>query len=360
MKHDACDNSNNCFESYVSTETNAHASGLKCSVEVQRDGADCSSGFGRFMPCRQWDDFLPKTLPMSDENGNIQPGQYAISYSCNFHLASGAKVSSHSKQNLHTFHLHGGCADTIPAGHDVRVSDIHENVARYLLLTADEFNVADCRSEAQVYEAKEAVFRRYDNDPPDGVLSYDEITAALVGHSADTHILSVWREELAGELELKPSQIMSVETNDMECGSGNIVFKDSVYPSDSPGRESTPQQCSQEAAAVRTSWRYRDEDALKSGDYVCLYIDGMLYDKEVMTSTDPQRATFSRVGNVYAPTEVIDTRPTSGSFEDVQQSLLANFLFDEDEHDAGSIKSASPPSRRTTWRRAETFSARPE
>ena len=53
------------------------------------------------------------------------------------------------------------CADTIPAGHD---SNIHENVARYLLLTADEFNVADCRNEAQVYEAKEAIFRRYDND----------------------------------------------------------------------------------------------------------------------------------------------------------------------------------------------------
>jgi len=340
VKHDACDNGEDCFESYVSTETNAHASGLKCSVEVQRDGADCSAGFGRFMPCRQWNDFFPRTLPMTDANGNIQSGKYTISYSCNFHLASGASVSSHSKQKLHTFQLHAGCADTIPAGHD---SNIHENVARYLLLTADEFNVADCRNEAQVYEAREAIFRRYDNDPPDGVLSYDEIIAALVRHSADTYILSVWRDALGGELELKPSQIMSVETNDMECGSGTVVFTDSVYPSDSPGRLSTTPQCSQEAAAVRTSWRYRDDDALKGGDYVCLYIDGMLYDKEVMTSSDPRRATFTRVGNVYAPTELIDTRPTSGSFEDVQQSLVANFLFDEDEHDAGSIKSTSPP-----------------
>ena len=132
-------------------------------------------------------------------------------------------------------------------------------------------------------------------------------------HSADTHILNVWRDGLAGELELKPSQIMSVETNDMECGSGTIVFTDS-YPSDSPGRESTPQQCSQEAAAVRTSWRYHDADALKGGDYVCLYIDGMLYDKEVMKSSLSAGATLSQVGNVYAPTEVIDTRPTSGRF----------------------------------------------
>ena len=232
------------------------------------------------MPCRQWNDFLPKTLPMSDKNGNIQPGNYTISYSCNFHVASGAS-DSHAKQKLHTFQLHTGCADTIPAGHD---SNIHENVARYLLLTADEFNVADCRNEAQVYEAKEAIFR-LTTTTSDGVLSYDEIIAALVRHSADTHILNVWRDGLAGELELKPSQIMSVETNDMECGSGTIAFTDSVYPSDSPGRESTPQQCSQEAAAVRTSWRYHDADALKGGDYVCLYIDGMLYDKEVMKSS---------------------------------------------------------------------------
>ena len=60
-----------------------------------------------------------------------------------------------------------------------------------------------------------------------------------------------------------------------------------------------PQQCSQEAAAVRTSWRYHDADALKGGDYVCLYIDGMLYDKEVMKSSDPHRATFSG-GNAAA------------------------------------------------------------
>ena len=79
---------------------------------------------------------------------------------------------------------HGQARDTTPAGHD---SNIHENVARHLLLTADEFNVADCRNEAQVYEAKEAIFRRYDNDL-DGVLSHDEIIAALVRHSADTHI----------------------------------------------------------------------------------------------------------------------------------------------------------------------------
>ena len=60
-----------------------------------------------------------------------------------------------------------------------------ENVARQLLLTSDEFNVADCRDETQIYKAKETVFRRYDNDPEDGVLSYDEILSALEAQSAD-------------------------------------------------------------------------------------------------------------------------------------------------------------------------------
>ena len=33
---------------------------------------------------------------------------------------------------------------------------------------------------------------------------------------------------------------------------------------------------------MRAELALSDADALKGGDYVCLYIDGMLYDKEVM------------------------------------------------------------------------------
>ena len=70
---------------------------------------------------------------------------------------------------------------------------------------------------------------------------------------------------------------MRVETNDMECGTGSIVYDSTVYPSDSPGRESTPQQCRSDATFMQVSWHYNAR--LTAGDYTCLYADGMLYDK---------------------------------------------------------------------------------
>jgi hypothetical protein len=207
-----------------------------------------------------------------------------------------------------------------------------ENVAKQLLLTADEFNVADCRDETQVYAAKETVFRRYDNDPEDGVLSYDEILSALEAQSADSYIMSVWNDELDGKLELKPTHVMRVETNDMECGTGSIVYDSTVYPSDSPGRESTPQQCQGDAKSMRVAWHYNAK--LNAGDYTCLYADGMLYDKLSVKLSNPGVDTYSRVNDgLYASTEFTDIRPVSGKFGDVQESLVANFLFDGDGSD---------------------------
>jgi hypothetical protein len=213
-----------------------------------------------------------------------------------------------------------------------------ENVARQLLLTSDEFNVADCRDKTQIYKAKETVFRRYDNDPEDGVLSLDEILSALDAQSADSYIIKLWNEELQGTLELKPTHVMRVETNDMECGTGSIVYDSAVYPSDSPGRESTPQQCRSDAQFMRMTWHYNAR--LTAGDYVCLYADGMLYDKLSVSMTNPNIDGYSRVNDgLYASTEFTDIRPVSGTFEDVQESLVANFLFDDQ---ADELISASP------------------
>ena len=49
---------------------------------------------------------------------------------------------------------------------------------------------------------------------------------------------------------------------------------------------------------------------------------------------------YSEVGGLYAPTKLEDIRPVSGIFEDVQQTLVANFLFDDDT--AQLIVSAAP------------------
>ena len=339
VAHVSCDNDADCFESQVADEVNTHRHGLRCEVNVaRRDDPSCvgpSEWQTHYMPCRKWNDFLPKTLELTDVDGKILSGTYDITYACYFVYSNGAKVESQLNwKHLHTFELHEGCAESLPSGKN---GDL-QNVARQLLLTADEFNVADCRNETQVYKAKESVFRRHDNDPTDGVLSYREIVSALQKQSADTYAVKRWNEALHGALELKPAHVMRVETNDMACGGGTIVYDDAIYPSDSPGRDSTLQQCSAEAASMRVAWHYNTQ--LSAGDFVCIYVDGLLYDTRSVTRVDPQSSMYSEVGGLYAPTKLEDIRPLSGIFEDVQQTLVANFLFDDDT--AQLIVSAAP------------------
>ena len=52
------------------------------------------------------------------------------------------------------------------------------------------------------------------------------------------------------------------------------------------GRESTLQQCSAEAASMRVAWHYNTQ--LSAGDFVCVYVDGLLYDTRSVTRVDPQ------------------------------------------------------------------------
>ena len=61
------------------------------------------------MPCRKWNDFLPKTLELTDVAGKILSGTYDITYACYFVYSNGAKVESQLNwKHLHTFELHEG------------------------------------------------------------------------------------------------------------------------------------------------------------------------------------------------------------------------------------------------------------
>jgi len=337
VKHSACSPVDDCFQIIGAADVGRRSNGLRCKVKVQKVGDACSSGFGAQFPCRQWDDFFPKALEMTDSSGKLVDGDYTISYSCYFELSNGSRVPDPVGNwvTLHTFKLLSGCQENQSVGSANKL----ENVARQLLLTADEFNVADCRDKIQVYKAKEAVFRRHDNDPTDGVLSRGEIVAALTKQSADAYITNIWSAALGDKLELKLSQVMSATINDVDpCGSGTIIYESAVYPSNSPGRETDLMQCAANATAMRVKWRFNAQ--LTAGDFACTYVDGMLYDKVSVSSTNPNSNEYTLVNGLYAPTELTDIRPVSGTFEDVQQSLVANFLFDADA--AQNITSASP------------------
>jgi hypothetical protein len=161
VTHVSCENENDCFESITNDEVERHETGLRCDAKVKLRGEECSS-YGPSLPCREWIDFLPKSLEMTNDQGQIIDGEYDIFYSCYFVLPDGSKVHPPQgrEETLHTFTLRSGCSETMPHGRNQKL----ENAARQLLLTSDEFNVADCRDETQIYAAKETVFRRYDNN----------------------------------------------------------------------------------------------------------------------------------------------------------------------------------------------------
>ena len=84
------------------------------------------------MPCREWDDFFPQTLEMTNEKGKVVDGMYDVKYSCYFVLSDGTRVNppKGDEQTLHTFELRSGCADMMPHGSNHNL----ENLARQLLL----------------------------------------------------------------------------------------------------------------------------------------------------------------------------------------------------------------------------------
>jgi len=328
VEHATC--RNNCeMDAFPTTGNDLEK--IRCEVRVQKRGENCLK-FGSHMPCRNWDNFYPSTLSMTDEIGVLIPGVYDVLYSC-----YGAYEQRTKMIKLQSFRVEAGCDSHLPTGGSG--GNVFDNVARHLLLSSPDLHGVDCNDKTSVYRAKEAVFRLYDNDPADGVLSYKEILAALEMQSADSHIITFWNEKSGGKLDLKPSHVMNARIDDMTCGAGPIVYDSAVYPSDNPGRETDETECERTAASMRVAWHYNT--TLSAGDFTCLYIDGVLYDKLAVTFDKPNFGTYSKVQNLYAPTEITDIRPISGTFEDVQQSLVANFLFDKGDT-SSLITSASP------------------
>ena len=91
VTHESCENAAGCFQTLAARD-DSRKRGLRCDVKVQRRGTDCSGGFGAHMPCRLWNDFLPKSLEMTTANADLVDGTYDITYSCYFQLRDGTRV----------------------------------------------------------------------------------------------------------------------------------------------------------------------------------------------------------------------------------------------------------------------------
>jgi len=75
------------------------------------------------------------------------------------------------------------------------------------------------------------------------------------------------------------------------CASSEIAqsvsFKSVVYPSTEAGRETTRKDCAQNAKAMAVDWGYGPKNPPKSGDTVCVFVDGVLFQVNEPKSAAP-------------------------------------------------------------------------
>ena len=361
VTHEACStHGGNCFKNQAAAR-HAHEIGLRCSVRVQKKAHACNNNdWGDHTPCLEVADFKGDPIKMTNSSGVIDNGTYDMSYTCHFVYADwsdhsprakvpksyftsgGDKTSLTEYVRLHTFELSSAsCAPSIPHSSG-DTSDSYDAVATYLLLTSDLFQEAICNSQtkyAEVYAAKEAVFRLHDVNPADGELSYEELIAAITKNNADTRLVASWNNQTGGILSLRPSHLLQVDVKPRTCAKdGAIVFTDAVYPTD--GADHTT--CEDGLRHVKATWTYGSNSNLRSGDFVCVYVDGVLFDQLGVRENDPGLSQYTERDGLHVPLRVSDLRPVAGVFEDSHESLVAQFLFQEEAGVARTITSVSP------------------
>ena len=348
VSHPSCDSRNDCFESHTEVDVSEHHVGLRCEVTVQKNGAECNT-FGNHMPCRQWNDFFPATLTVTDENGVIVQGDYVIEYECYFVLKNRTLVPTPTKvkKKLHEFSVSKGCDLKMNLNRDSKTE-----LAAYLLSGADEFNNADCSSLSSLYSAKEAVFRIFDSNPSNGRLDHDEILMGLEAHSMDTQIVNHWKDIIDAEggdgmfLTLSNFMLTNIKPRGCQSDADDVVtFTEATYPTSKPGRETGSKQCGEMAGSMKTAWSF--PRLMQLGDWSCVYIDGLLYSrfpaqtrpnaleglgtsrrgKLLGGSISSLESSATVRGGVWMRHNVIDIRPVIGSFHDAEQSLVAHFTF---------------------------------
>lgn len=210
--------------------------------------------------------------------------------------------------------------------------------AAYLVLSADDFITSPCD---ELFQAKERIFRRYDVAPNDGVLTFNELTAAAQDQAADTYLLKRWNS--AQNLSLSLGQLMKAQVYPSHCTQPEdqqMLFERIVYPSTEPGRETSKSQCKRDAGEMTARWQYGEIKQLSRGDALCVYIDGILYAEDVPRTQKLDDSDFKLLNGMFISTQVTDRRPVFGAFKDVQPSLVAQFTFDDEGGNAKMNKTS--------------------
>ena len=317
-----------CGSADCLSSTSSYRSMAKCEARINKAGASCSS-YGDNLPCKRWTDFK-NSISLTNGNGAMEAGDYDLTVECQVVDARGEKWSTKSSQS-HSFKITTGCNSLM--SRSASATEVNSEIAKYLLLTSEEFITAKCD---EVNEVKESIFRSFDINPNDGVLTLDELNFAMAKQGADPYILKIW--DTQNPIRLSLGQMMKIDVRPTQCsqpGGLPLTFTKAVYPSAESGFETSKTDCKRDAGAVTTEWKYGDQTRLSYGDTACVYIDGILFAEDEPKSTLPKHAkaeSYQRLENsLYLLTRVVDKRPVFGGFADIQPSLVAQFTFDRAE-----------------------------
>ena len=105
-----------------------------------------------------------------------------MKYQCYWRYADGTSVpnTKTGEQTLHKFDVDEGCSDWLSSSEVGLENSFLQSSPEYLTIT-------DC---ATVDYVKETVFRKYDTNPRDGKLSYDELYNAFLTHDVDSSYMT--------------------------------------------------------------------------------------------------------------------------------------------------------------------------
>ena len=271
VHHDSCADPGDCLKSYDGNGDRR----LRCEAYVEDTSVQCSS-HGDNLPCMSWNNFYPSVLPLAQRNGHLVPGNYTIRYKCFYSNSAGSPMPHTTVEGIaHEFTILRGCDAILQTGTDAEF----DNIVKHFYLTSDVFNSASC-DEEHLYNLKETLFRKYDDNPRDGSLSFDELSAAFTSHGTDSYVLGRWDSFKSG-LVIPMGHFMRSDVLPLRCRSGSssttLQFSKSdgaiVYPTAATDAHT----CSSNAQEMHAAWDFNVKASL--GDFVCVYVDGVLFEK---------------------------------------------------------------------------------
>ena len=176
--------------------------------------------------------------------------------------------------------------------------------------------------------AKEQSFRKYDIDPLDGKLSYNELREALAKHDVDMtyleHLQNTDYFVKKGGILL--SEVMNSKAHPSQCivadKTSDIFATKITYPTLETGED----ECKAQKERVDLARDYSKNPTLN--DFMCIYTDGLFY-KTV-------KGNQSAAQNVKS---IVDERPSS-EIGPMSMNLIEHFTFDE-----RNLKNSAPSSK---------------